>query len=67
MDWVNFNTPHLLPAMNWALSYQNLQKDNIDIDPDLLRFKPQREERQDNASSSTLVSSSPEDFAFEIE
>lgn len=67
MDWVNFNSPHLLPAVNWALSYQNIQKENIDIDPDLLRFKSQHEERRDDASSSTLISSSPEDFSFEIE
>ena len=61
MDWVHFNSAHLLPAVNWALSYQNIQKENVAIDPDFLRLKSSRSEAR-NAESS-----SPEDFTFEIE
>lgn len=67
IDWITFNSPHLLPAVNWALANQNVQKENIEIDPDLLRLKSHTQPRRCGSSTSTLIMSPSEDFNFEIE
>lgn len=67
IDWVNYNDPHIQPAINWVFLQQNVQKD--DNLPELLRLKAQSTEcRNDDASSSALLAStSGDDFNFEIE
>lgn len=67
IDWVNYNDPHIQPAINWVFLQQNVQKD--DSLSDLLRLKAQSAEcRNDTPSSSTLLASpSADDFNFEIE
>lgn len=69
LDWVNYTSSHLLPAMNWTLLQQNMQKENVEIDHNLLQLKLQTDNRRNNKSSAstTVVSSSEEDFNFEIE
>lgn len=74
INWVSYNSSHLLPTVNWTLSNQlnqPSQSNVIDIDPDLLRLKSDTIDtwQADTASTSTVKSSSPssEDFNFEIE
>ena len=66
-DWVNYNDPHIQPAINWVFLQQNVQKD--DIMPELLRLKAQSGECRSEAtpSAAQLASSPEDDFNFEIE
>ena len=72
INWVSYNSSQLIPAVNWTLASQPVHKEPsstfIDIDPDLLRLKPDVWPAE-TASGLTLKSSSTssEDFNFEIE